>query len=76
MVTKSTGKKEKVSKVARGEATLIVPEIKNQVPSEEEIRNLAEILYQNRIDSGEPGSAEDDWLKAESYLQFPDNYTI
>ena len=73
MVTKSTGNKEKGSKGARVEAMQDVPEIKNHIPSEEEIRNLAEILYQHRIDSGEPGSATDDWLKAESYLQSQDN---
>jgi len=38
-------------------------------PDEYDIRELAETLYLNRLDTGEPGTAEDDWLRAEAYLR-------
>ena len=38
-------------------------------PLDDEIRELAEILYHQRIDRGEPGSEIEDWLTAESYLK-------
>jgi hypothetical protein len=37
-------------------------------PSEEDIRVKAEDLYHQRIDRGENGTAENDWLSAENYL--------
>ena len=37
-------------------------------PSEESIRTKAEDLYHQRIDRGEDGTSENDWLTAESYL--------
>jgi hypothetical protein len=40
-------------------------------PSEEEVRELAEILYRQRIDRGEAGTAENDWLQAEEFLTYP-----
>lgn len=39
-------------------------------PSEEEIRELAEIIFHQRIERGEYGTAEEDWLKAEEYLSY------
>lgn len=46
-----------------------VTEIKSS-PTEEEIKELAEILYQQRIDRGEDGTPEGDWLEAEEYLRY------
>jgi hypothetical protein len=40
-------------------------------PSENEIRELAELIYNQRVDRGEHGTAEEDWLQAEHYLTFP-----
>jgi len=45
----------------------------NNIPGEEDIRNLAEVLYHQRIVHGEPGTAEEDWLQAENYLRSTDN---
>lgn len=42
-------------------------------PSEEEIRELAEILYYQRIDRGEDGSPEEDWYRAEDYLSYAES---
>jgi hypothetical protein len=41
-------------------------------PSESEIRHLAEIIYHLRTTQGESGTAEEDWLKAESQLRDAD----
>jgi|WetSurMetagenome_2_1015567.scaffolds.fasta_scaffold72409_2 hypothetical protein len=62
--TKSVKKPEKVivakvEQVAKG----------NTEPSEAEIRELAEIIFKQRIKRGEPGTAEDDWLEAEKRLR-------
>ena len=38
-------------------------------PSEEEIREKAKEIYQERIARGEHGTKEDDWLKAEELLR-------
>jgi hypothetical protein len=46
------------------------PVNKKYEPSEEEIRELAEIIFHQRIDRGEFGTAEEDWLKAEEYLSY------
>ena len=42
-------------------------------PSEEEVRDLAEILFHQRIDRGESGTPEDDWFLAEEYLVNPES---
>ena len=39
------------------------------VPDDFEIRELAEILYHQRISSGETGTSDEDWLRAENYLR-------
>jgi hypothetical protein len=41
----------------------------SKTPTLEEIRKKAEEIYLDRISRGEPGSAEDDWLKAEEVLK-------
>jgi hypothetical protein len=38
-------------------------------PSEEVIREKAEEIYCQRIDRGEHGTAEEDWLNAVEYLK-------
>jgi hypothetical protein len=70
MATKTDRKQEKNSSTRRKKVTPGVIEVKNYSPSEEEIRELAEILYHQRIDRGEPGSDLDDWFVAESYLRY------
>jgi hypothetical protein len=41
---------------------------KKYEPSEGEIRELAEIIFHQRMERGEYGTAEEDWLRAEEYL--------
>jgi hypothetical protein len=38
-------------------------------PSEDDIREKAMEIYQQRNDRGEQGTAEDDWLEAEMFLR-------
>jgi hypothetical protein len=38
-------------------------------PSEEEVREKAKEIYQQRIERGESGTAINDWLKAEELLK-------
>lgn len=38
-------------------------------PGEDEIRIKAQAIYNERISRGEQGTAEDDWIKAESLLK-------
>lgn len=54
---------EKVSNINKLEVS------KDLVPLEAEIRDLAEIFFHQRIEKGEYGTAQDDWLKAEEYLK-------
>jgi hypothetical protein len=70
MKTKTTesGKKS-VKKSATGKPTKKKQAIdKKYEPSEEEIRELAETIFYQRIERGEYGTAEEDWLKAKEYL--------
>lgn len=39
------------------------------LPSESEIREKANDIYLQRIERGEDGSAENDWIEAEKYLK-------
>ena len=41
----------------------------NSGPGEEEIRERANEIYLQRIELGEQGSAENDWLEAEKYFR-------
>ena len=41
-------------------------------PSEEAVRELAEILFHQRIERGETGTQEEDWFQAEEYLSNPE----
>jgi len=42
---------------------------KHDMATQEDIRELAEIIYHQRIARGEQRTAEEDWLEAESYLK-------
>ena len=66
MATKTNSKQVKQSAPGKVKET---PKMKNYEPAEEEIRELAEILYRQRIDRAEYGTAEEDWLQAEDYLK-------
>jgi len=66
--TIESGKKS-VKKSATGKPTIKKQAInKKYQPSEDEIRELAEIIFYQRIERGESGTAEEDWLEAEEYL--------
>lgn len=81
MATKNPVKKERTSKEKEGNTKSRSNELKQEAlvtetvyeseyePEEHKIRELAETLYANRLESGEPGSAIDDWLRAEAYLR-------
>ena len=56
--TSTTAKAVKSRKVTPGKAA----------PEEKEIRKKAEEIYLKRIALGEPGTATDDWRKAEEML--------
>jgi hypothetical protein len=43
--------------------------IKYLAPGEEEIRAKAMEIYHQRIERGEEGTPENDWLEAENYLR-------
>ena len=58
---KTTGEKEPVKSKK--------PKIIKPEPSEEQIREKAKEIYQQRIIHGEHGTAENDWLKAEKILR-------
>lgn len=73
MVTQTTKKQAKSSVTRKSKFTPIPVSSKNCEPGEEEIRELAEILYHQRIDQGEQGNAEEDWLKAEEYLRYKED---
>lgn len=61
--------KKSVKKSAKGKPTKKEQVInKKYEPSEDEIRELAEIIFYQRVERGESGTAEEDWLEAEEYL--------
>jgi hypothetical protein len=45
-------------------------------PTEDEIREKANEIYLQRIDRGEHGTAEDDWIEAEKLLSVQYSYQI
>ena len=65
MATKNTMIKEK----PQSEVKIKAKSKKIYEPHEQEIRDLAETLYANRLENGEPGTAENDWLRAKAYLR-------
>ena len=69
MATKTIQKKVKSSESRKIKEIPTVNSSKKHEPSEEEIRELAEIFYHQRIDRTEYGTAEEDWLNAEEFLR-------
>lgn len=68
-VTKSDSDSQKKPGAVKATKATEMSSNNKSVPTEEEIRELAETLYQQRIYNEEPGSAVDDWLRAEDYLK-------
>ena len=60
--TKKTSAKGKIVKSKKVES-------KKSIPGEEEIREKAKEIYFDRINRGEHGTPESDWLKAEQLLK-------
>jgi hypothetical protein len=65
--TKSTVKKGSSATASKPAGTKKVSA--KSLPGEDEIRIKAQQIYNERILSGENGTAEDDWLKAERLLK-------
>ncbi len=65
---KSTSTAKKSTATVKTTRTKKSPVTKNE-PSEEEIRMKAQELYDQRMHSGEHGTASDDWHKAEKLLK-------
>ena len=65
---KAISKPKKTSEVGKAVKSNKVTTSKSG-PSEKEIREKAKEIYHERIDRGEYGTAEDDWLKAEELLR-------
>ena len=66
--SKTISKSGKTSKDAGTVKSKIVS-ISNPVPGEKEIREKAMEIYSQRIERGEQGTEENDWLEAENYLR-------
>jgi hypothetical protein len=66
--SKEKSKPKKTSKVKEVVKNKKV-KITKQGPTEEEIRDKAMEIYQQRINRGEHGTAENDWLEAEKSLR-------
>jgi hypothetical protein len=62
-VSKSKKKSDVDDRVKISNSTVL-----SSTPTEEDIRQKAEEIYLRRIDSGENGTAEDDWIEAEKYF--------
>ena len=65
--TKSNKKSKKKGKIQDSKGSKVVLAARPK-PKEEDIRKKASELYHERIQSGEHGSAEEDWAEAERYF--------
>jgi hypothetical protein len=65
--SKSGSKSKKDSKVKNSVENKKV-RIRNYAPIEEDIREKANEIYMQRLDRGEHGTAENDWIEAEKFL--------
>ncbi len=65
---KGTDKPTKTSSGGKSVKTKKITSIKSE-PTEEEIREKAGEIYNERVARGEYGTAEDDWLEAEDFLR-------
>jgi len=72
MATRTSTRQRKTSAPAELKTVKGINDNIALIPVEEDIRNLAEVLYHQRIINGEAGSAEEDWLQAENYLRSTD----
>jgi len=70
MTTRATKKQVKSPATRKVKRTPEPTGVKVYKPTEEEIRELAEIIYHQRINRGDQGSAEEDWLEAEKILRY------
>ena len=68
---KTSNEKSKPKKTSKVKEVVINKKTKitKRRPTEEEIRDKAMEIYQQRINRGEHGTAENDWLKAEESLK-------
>jgi hypothetical protein len=64
---KTTGKTKRTATPSKSAKTKAAKVIK-KAPTEDEIRAKAQEIYTERLNSGETGSAEGDWTKAERLL--------
>jgi hypothetical protein len=69
MTAKTNRKQIKTSAKEEVKENSSLTEQRNYEPGKEEIRELAEIIYYQRLEKGDYGTAEEDWLKAEDYLR-------
>jgi valyl-tRNA synthetase len=69
MATKENSRQIKSSEAIEVNESPVPVEDKIHEPTESEIRELAEVIYHERILRGEYGTPEEDWLKAESHLR-------
>jgi hypothetical protein len=65
---KAPGKPKKTSEAGKTVISKKVS-ISKPEPSEEEVREKAKEIYQQRIERGESGTEINDWLKAEELLK-------
>ena len=65
--TKVSGKPKKTSKTITTKKSKNVTSVKG-IPTEDEIRNKAQEIYELRKSRGEQGNALDDWHKAEEFF--------
>lgn len=68
MDTSGRKSKSKKSSMAKPSDKSIKLNVSKSLPGEEEIREKAMEIYHQRIERGEYGNAETDWLEAERVL--------
>jgi hypothetical protein len=67
MKTSKTNTKSKNPSGKKSEKGSEVNDVKT-LPNEQHIREKAEEIYFQRVERGEHGTAENDWLEAEAYF--------
>ena len=68
MKNSESGSKSKKNIKSEGSVKTKKAKINNFIPGEVEIREKANEIYLRRIECGEDGTAETDWLEAEKYF--------
>ncbi len=69
METLTSGRKSKKVSKGKDSPSSSQVRIERSLPGEEEIREKARDIYEQRIERGEYGTAEKDWFEAEAYLR-------